>query len=287
MDRFTSSGGWAIFACISSFVPAIVMAQSPATNVAPAAASPASPATNAAKEAKARLRFGADYQLASWLLADQEKSQAVAKWVLNRAEDESVVKFARSSLDDAAEFVKRLQPFADLQEESEQATEKLLVAPNSGNDASGTNTGSAARVTNSEKAPPRATVDVATVDSAVPVKPVAAEPSAVGGGDARTGAVIIAKMSGAGFDLVSLKRRLAERESATVRQWLGEASGRELHHRYLTFENDAQSEMLVALKVFQQYASPKLQAALNGLSDKVQTRLDEGRKLADRIRPRR
>ena len=288
MHRFTTSGSWAIFTFISWIVPAIAGAQVPVNNVAPAATAPAPAATNAAKEAKARLRFGADYQLASWLLAEQEKSQAAAKWVLDRAEDEGVKKIAQSSLDDGAEFVNRLQPFADLREESEQSTEKLLVAPNSGEAGSGTKAALLAAATSAAKEPPRVTVDVATANAAVPVKQVATEPapSAAGGGDAGTGTVIIAKMSGAGFDLVSLKRRLAERESAAARQWLGEASGRELQARYLTFENEAQTDMLITLGVFKRYASPKLQAVLAGMTDKVQSRLDAGRRLAESLRPR-
>lgn len=291
MHKFTTHGSWAIVAFATWFVPAVVLAQVPATNVAPAAATPTAPApaaTNAAKEAKARLRFGADYQLASWLLAEQEKSQAVAKLVLDRAEDADIKAFAQRSLDDGVEFAKRLQPFADLQEESEQSTDKLLVAPNAREASSGTKAEPVATVTNAAKEPPRVTVDVATANAAVPVKPVATEssPSVDGGGDAGTGTVIIAKMSGAGFDLVSLKRRLAERESAAAQQWLGEASGGELQYRYLTLENEAQSEMLITLSVFKQHASPKLQAALAGVPDKVQARLDEGRKLADKFRPR-
>lgn len=288
MHRFTTSGSWAIFTFISWIVPAIAGAQAPANNVAPAATAPAPAAANAAKEAKARLRFGADYQLASWLLAEQEKGQAAAKWVLDRAEDEGVKKIAQSSLDDGAEFVKRLQPFADLQEESDKSTEKLLIAPSSDEAGSGTKAELVAAATSSAKEPPQVTVDVATANSAVPVKPVATEPapSAAGGGDAGAGTVIIAKMSGAGFDLVSLKRRLAERESAAARQWLGEASGRELQARYLTFENEAQTDMLITLGVFKRYASPKLQAVLAGMADKAQARLDAGRKLAESLRTR-
>ncbi|MBA4015810.1 MAG: hypothetical protein C0483_01340 [Pirellula sp.] len=267
------------FTLVVWLVPAIVQAQAPASNVAPVAATPTAPApaaTNAAQEAKARLRFGADYQLASWLLAEQEKSQAVAKLVLDRAERADVKKFAQRSLDEGAELAKRLRPFADLQEETEQATEKLLAAP-------------AATVPNAGQTanePPRVTVDVAAGNAAVPVATEAA-PSVAGGGDAGAGTVIIAKMTGSGFDLVSLKRKLAQRESAAAQKWLGEASGPELQYRYLTLENDAQAGMLVTLKVFRQHASPKLQAVLESLPEKVQSRLDEGRKLADQFRPGR
>lgn len=236
--------------------------------------SPAAPAPEAAAaEAKARLRLTADYQLASWLIAEQDASRNLASAVIERLPAGDAKSLAEKLRDEHADVVKALGPFADLQETAEKVTEKLLVKP-----AATTATVQADTAAPAVAAPtPTTTVDVAVPGAAVPVQPVPTTPapSAAVGGDGRTGTVIIAKMEGTGFDLVSLKRSLAEREAATNAAWLNDAQGDDLARRYLLLEAAAQRDALDAVEVFRPHASAKLQAALDELRPKFEARLTE------------
>jgi hypothetical protein len=239
-----------------------------------AQASQQAPAAEAAAaEAKARLRLTADYQLASWLIAEQDASRKLAVSVARRLPDGDAKSLAGKLRDEHADVVKVLGPFADLQETAEKVTEKLLVKPTAASATAKSNSAAPAVAAPS----PTTTVDVAVPGSAVPVQPVPTTPapSAAVGGDGRTGTVIIAKMEGTGFDLVSLKRNLAEREAATNAAWLNDAEGDDLARRYLLLEAAAQRDALDAVEVFRPHASAKLQAALDELRPKFEARLTE------------
>jgi hypothetical protein len=245
-----------------------------------AQASQPSPAPEAAAaEAKARLRLTADYQLASWLIAEQDANRKLAVSAARRLPDGDAKSLAGKLRDEHADVVKVLSPFADLQETAEKVTEKLLVKPAVASaPAAATATAQANVAAPAVAAPtPTTTVDVATPGAAVPVQPVPTTPapSAAIGGDGRTGTVIIAKMEGTGFDLVSLKRNLAEREAATNAAWLNDAEGDDLARRYLLLEAAAQRDALDAVEVFRPHASAKLQAALDELRPKFEARLTE------------
>lgn len=244
--------------------------------VASQATEPAGPApADAAAEAKARLRLGADYQLASWLIAQQQADGKLAAAALQRLADGDAKEFAAAARDEHEKLLRVLRPFADLEDTAKNTTDKLLVEPAAAQAA----TTPAATPVNTD--PQQATVDVAASNPAVPVVPVPAVSvaSAESGGDGRTGTVIIAKMEGAGFDLVSLKRNLAEREAATGAAWVTEASGDEAARRYLLLETASQRDTLDALTVFRAHASPKLQAALDEIRPRVEARLKAGHKL--------
>ncbi|MBL9082317.1 MAG: hypothetical protein JNK76_10955 [Planctomycetales bacterium] len=237
------------------------------------ASQPAPAPEAAAAEAKARLRLTADYQLASWLIAEQDGSRKLAAAVVERLPDGDAKSLAGKLRDEHADVVKVLGPFGDLQETAENVTEKLLVKPTAASATAKSNSAAPAVAAPS----PTTTVDVAVPGSAVPVQPVPTTPapSAAVGGDGRTGTVIIAKMEGTGFDLVSLKRNLAEREAATNAAWLNDAEGDDLARRYLLLEAAAQRDALDAVEVFRPHVSAKLQAALDELRPKFEARLTE------------
>ncbi|MGC3967285.1 MAG: hypothetical protein QM775_07915 [Pirellulales bacterium] len=258
-----------IAGCIAAAGP--VAAQAPAsTESAPTAADVAA---KAEAEAKARLRLTADYQLASWLIAEQETGVTLAEAALKQLPDGEAKHFAAGSRDKHQAVIKALQPFSDLQSKAEQTTEKLLVEPTAKATGAGPATPQPAATT---------TVDVAVPNSPVPVQPVpaATAQSATVGGDGRTGTVIIAKMEGAGFDLVSLKRNLTEQEAALGADWLKQAKDdADRARRYLLLEAAADRELLDALVVFRPHASQKLQAAIDDVRPQLETLLADGQKL--------
>lgn len=243
-----------ILSAVLLLLPSMSGAQT-ATNPSPAqpAAVAAPTPADAAKEAKARLRLTADWQLASWLIADAETQVALGNAAIARLPSGVVRTAVERDLADDQKLLDDLRPFRDREEAARGATEKLLMKSSSSVAPASARSGEVS-----------ATVDVASADPAVPVVPVpaATASSAAQGGDGGAGTVVIAKMGGAGFDLVSLRRDLAKQTLASSMAYLETKQGDELSRAYGMLRAAAISRRLDTLHVFQEHASTKLKPVL-------------------------
>jgi len=97
-------------------------------SVAGAQTSPA--ARNAAPAATSRLDFGSDYQLASWLVVDQQLEVAAAKMAVERATDARVRALAQQLLDDHLTLLAEFEAFTPQQPEPPTAQNPLTSAGN-------------------------------------------------------------------------------------------------------------------------------------------------------------
>ncbi len=271
--------------CGALGVPQASEAQAPSA-LGETATPPVTPTGTAApqREARTRLRFGADWQLASWLIAEHESRAALVRFAQTRLVGEEAKRRAQAVLEEHEQMLQRLRPFADLQDESEGATDRLLAKPAEevvkseslqtlpAGPASAPTRGKPA---SNDKDPPRATIDVTTPATAAPVLPVpsATVPTPAVGGDAKAGVVVVAKMSGPGFDLVSLKRELAAENLKSWQAALAAREGEGAERWFVAWDSAVQAEQLDVLRVFRLHASSKLQATIDEQIPQVESRL--------------
>jgi len=246
-------------------LPSVLSAQQAAIGSSPSrpAVSAAPTPVDAQREAKARLRLTADWQLASWLIADVETQAALGKSVIARLPNGDVRAAVERDLADDQKLLDDLRPFRDHEEAARGATEKLLVKSSSSIAPASAKPGEAS-----------ATVDVASADPAVPVVPVpvATATSAAQGGDGGAGTVVIAKMAGAGFDLVSLRRDLAKQSLASATAYLETKQGEQLGAAYGMLRAAAIRRRLDTLHVFQEHASANLKPVIEAAIKQAEAR---------------
>lgn len=256
---------WVILSTAILLLPSVLSAQQAAIGSSPSrpAVSAAPTPVDAQREAKARLRLTADWQLASWLIADVETQAALGKSVIARLPNGDVRAAVERDLADDQKLLDDLRPFRDHEEAARGATEKLLVKSSNSIAPASAKPGEAS-----------ATVDVASADPAVPVVPVpvATATSAAQGGDGGAGTVVIAKMAGAGFDLVSLRRDLAKQSLASATAYLETKQGEQLGAAYGMLRAAAIRRRLDTLHVFQEHASANLKPVIEAAIKQAEAR---------------
>ena len=186
--------------------------------------------TAAAPGARQSLKFGADYQLASWMAADFNVAQSLAE-VARQKGSESTREFARQSYAVRAKWAESLKPFI-------------------GDDV----------------------LAVSSPATADPQPNVAAFSTTVNSNES---APIASTSKGPAFDLVSLKRALAEETLAKTRRDWSELSDGEFDRAYWDWEVRAGRCGVETLSVFREHASPALQQVIDGVLPELKARAQE------------
>jgi hypothetical protein len=175
----------------------------------------------AAPAARESLKFGADYQLASWMAADLNVAQSLSDLAQQKG-SRSTQEFAMQSSRVRAKWVESLKPF--LGDDVRTASPQAVIGAEPASAANSTAT------PNANRSPP--TVSMSEVPA---------------------------------FDLVSLKRTLAEEAlTATRRDW-SELSDGAFDRAYWEWEARTGRCGVDALTVFREHASPALRQVIDGV----------------------
>ena len=216
-----------IYLCVVFFAAAAFTSnRAIAQSIVPNGAGGAAPSA-----ARPSLKFGADYQLASWMAADLNLAQSLAEVARQKGGD-STREFAGQSYAIRDKWIESLKPFL--------GDDVKAVSTSPGADSQST---AAANVTT----------------------PVTSNNSGP----------IVSTSSGAAFDLVSLKRTLAEEALARTRQEWSKLSNDEFDRAYWNWEFRAGRRGVETLSVFREHGSPALQQVIDGMLPELKSRTQE------------
>lgn len=183
-------------------------------------------ATPAARQS---LKFGADYQLASWMAADLNVAQSLSK-VAQEKGSWSTQEFAKQISFVRAKWIESLRPF--LGDDALTTSSPVVEGPAQAANATTT----------------------ASSNSAAPIVSMSEVPA---------------------FDLVSLKRALAEETlAATQREW-SELSEGAFDRAYWKWETRTGRCGVDTLSVFREHASPALRQLIDGVLPELKARAQE------------
>ena len=190
--------------------------------------------------ARPSLKFGADYQLASWMAADLNIAQALTE-VARQKGSEATRAFAGQSYAVRDKWIESLKPFL--------GDDVAAVSPSAATDSQ-----------------PTAAANVTT--------PVTSNNSGP----------IVSTSSGAAFDLVSLKRALAEETLVKTRQEWSKLSNDEFDRAYWNWEFRDGRRGVETLSVFREHGSPALQQVIDGMMPELKSRTQEAASRAKLLR---
>ncbi|MGC3967269.1 MAG: hypothetical protein QM775_07830 [Pirellulales bacterium] len=223
-----------LFGTVSLCAPAGSRAQQQATTQAPAA-QPTTSTAVASPAVRPSLKFGADYELASWLAADAHVALAGAQLAEEKAATDEVRTLARQDAARQAYIINALRPFLG---------DEALVMPAPPEEAARQTTATTTNTAPANAVQPAAADDA---NSTAPTPPV------------------VSTAVGPAFTLVSLKRSLADQAASTLLGELSKASGEEFDRKYRDYLAVANLRSEATLRTFREHASPALRTVVDAL----------------------
>ena len=197
-----------------------------------------------------------DAQLAACLIIGNQKEIAVSKLAEQQSQNDEVKKFAQMMIADHEKFVAELQTFA---EQGGFQSQQLAVGSKSGASAAS-----------------RQPADNATPSRTTTERDPNARDDAANRSAARSDAL---DQRGAGTELISIEREVAEQCLQSTQKELSENQGSELDQSYIGMQIGEHMGMVDKLEVFARHASPELQAILQQGQQTAQQHLEHAKKL--------
>lgn len=185
-----------------------------------------------------------DEQLANWLLVDNRGEIQLARLAQERASSDDVKEFAKKVIDDHAQVVEQLQPFAGQGRGTRQGGDYQAT----------TQRNRFSQATNNRNEP-------------------YAQPNAQGRGSQQPG----------GLNLVRLKQQLGQQCLASAEHELEQKEGGDFDKCYIGMQIAKHMEMLDTLKVFSRYASPELDQLIEQAEQTTDDHLEHAKHLIKQL----